>query len=88
MGRGNTQKISFPMPTAKIRFQILNLHPKKHVFKKTGLKPKNYTDFSDFAASSGFFTDFFDDLINIGLLPPPLKPAIPHGSSIVVFYKK
>ena len=28
---GNTQKISFPMPTAKNRFQILNLHPKKRI---------------------------------------------------------
>ena len=27
-------KIGFQMPTAKNRFQILNLHPKKHVFKK------------------------------------------------------
>ena len=27
-------KIDFPMPTAKNRFQILNLHPRKHVFKK------------------------------------------------------
>ena len=24
-------KIGFPMPTAKNQFQILNLHPKKHV---------------------------------------------------------
>ena len=31
-------KNSFPMPTAKNRFQILDLHPKKHVFKK---KKKN-----------------------------------------------
>ena len=28
-------KIGFPMPTAKNRIQILNLHPKKHVLKKT-----------------------------------------------------
>ena len=28
-------KIGFPMPTTKNRFQILNLHPKKHVLKKT-----------------------------------------------------
>ena len=27
-------KNDFPMPTAKNLFQILNLHPKKHVFKK------------------------------------------------------
>ena len=27
-------KIGFPVPTAKNRFQILNLHPKKHVLKK------------------------------------------------------
>ena len=27
-------KIGSPMPTAKNRFQILNLHPKKHVLKK------------------------------------------------------
>ena len=26
-------KNGFPMPTAKNQFQILNLHPKKHVFK-------------------------------------------------------
>ena len=36
-------KIGFPMPTAKTRFQILNLHPKKHVFKKKhGLEGKKY----------------------------------------------
>ena len=37
-------KNGFSMPTAKNRFQILNLHPKKHVFKKKkhGLKGKNY----------------------------------------------
>ena len=36
-------KNGFPMPTAKNRFQILNLHPKKHIFEKeNGLKPKNY----------------------------------------------
>ena len=35
-------KIGFPMPTAKNRFQILNLHSKKHVLKKPGLKGKNY----------------------------------------------
>ena len=35
-------KIGFPMPTAKNRFQILNLHPKKHILlkKKHGLKVK------------------------------------------------
>ena len=33
-------KIGFLMPTAKNRFQILNLHPKKHVFKKKVLKEK------------------------------------------------
>ena len=27
-------KIGFLMPTAKNRFQILNLHPKKHALKK------------------------------------------------------
>ena len=27
-------KIGFPMPTDKNRFQILNLHPKIHAFKK------------------------------------------------------
>ena len=27
-------KKGFPMPTAKNRFHILNLHPKKYVFKK------------------------------------------------------
>ena len=26
-------KTGFPIPTAKNGFQILNLHPKKHVFK-------------------------------------------------------
>ena len=31
-------KIGFPMPTAKNRFQILNLHPKKRTFKKTWSK--------------------------------------------------
>ena len=37
-------KIGFPMPTAKNRFQILNLHPKKHMFKKKhGFKGKNYS---------------------------------------------
>ena len=36
-------KIGFQMPTAKNLFQILNLHPKKHVLKKKhGLKGKNY----------------------------------------------
>ena len=40
-------KIGFPMPTAKNRFQILNLHPKKHVFKKKhGLKGKKYQFFA------------------------------------------
>ena len=37
-------KIGFPMPTAKNRFQILNLRPKKHIYiyiKKHGLKGKN-----------------------------------------------
>ena len=39
-------KIGFPMPTAKKRFQILNLHPKKHIasylffFKNMVLKEK------------------------------------------------
>ena len=27
------EKIGFPMTTPKNRFQILNLHPKKHIFK-------------------------------------------------------
>ena len=31
-------KNGFPMPTAKNRFQILKLHPKKHMFKKTNKK--------------------------------------------------
>ena len=39
---------------------------------------------SDFAA----FSDLFTDLLNIRLLPPPPKKPIPHGSPIVVFYKK
>ena len=30
----NWVKIGFQMPTAKNRFQIRNLHPKKHVFQK------------------------------------------------------
>ena len=39
-------KNGFPMPTAKNRFQILNLHPKKHVFKKNiVLKGKKITVF-------------------------------------------
>ena len=41
-------KNGFPMPTAKNRFQILNLHPKNHVFKKKkkhGLKGKKYPNF-------------------------------------------
>ena len=33
-------KIGFPMLIAKNRFQILNLHPKKHVLKKKVLKEK------------------------------------------------
>ena len=34
------------MPTAKNRFQILNLHHKKHIFKEknTFLMPQNYVD--------------------------------------------
>ena len=32
-----SEKIGFPMPTTKNGFQILNLHPKKHVFKKNTL---------------------------------------------------
>ena len=35
-------KNGFSMPTAKNRFQILNLHPKKHVLKKNSHKGKNY----------------------------------------------
>ena len=40
-------KIGFPMPTAKNRFQILNLHPKNIYLnkKKHGLKGKNYPAF-------------------------------------------
>ena len=35
-------KIGFPMPTEKNQFQILNPHPKKHVFiKNMVLKEKN-----------------------------------------------
>ena len=30
----NKEKIGFPMPTLKNGFQILNLHPKEHVFFK------------------------------------------------------
>ena len=40
-------KNGFPMPTAKNRFQILNLHPKKKTYlKKHGLKRKNYRIYS------------------------------------------
>ena len=51
---------------------------------------KKFRFFSDFAAFSDFspIFFFFDDLLNIGLLPLPLKPPIPHGSPIFVFYKK
>ena len=35
-------KIGFPMPTAKNRFQILNLHHKKHILKKHSLKTNIY----------------------------------------------
>ena len=43
--------------------------------------------FSDFA---DFLTDFFLTIcLTLGLPPPPhLKPSIPYGSPIVVFYKK
>ena len=34
-------KIGFPMLTAKNRFQILILHPKKRVFKKKNTKKKH-----------------------------------------------
>ena len=30
----NSVKIGFPMATAKNRFHILNLHPKKYLFQK------------------------------------------------------
>ena len=44
IGKKSGKKSVFPIPTAKNRFQILNLHPKKHVFKKNkkkhGLKGK------------------------------------------------
>ena len=30
----NRNKIGFPMPTPKNEFQILNLHPEKHILKK------------------------------------------------------
>ena len=40
-------KISFPMPTAKNRFQILNLHPKKHVFKKNMVLKEKITSYID-----------------------------------------
>ena len=33
-------KIGFPVPTAKNRFQILNLHPKKHIKKNMVLNEK------------------------------------------------
>ena len=32
--RKKSVKIGFPMPTSKNRFQILILHPKKHILKK------------------------------------------------------
>ena len=52
---------------------------------------KKYIRFSsDFAAFSDYFHPiffFFTIFLRLGL-PLPLKPSIPHGSQIVVFYKK
>ena len=38
-------KNGYPMPTPLNQFQILNLRPKKHVFKKKGLKRKKLPNF-------------------------------------------
>ena len=40
-------KNGFPMPTAKNRFQILNLRPKKHVLKKNMVLKEKITWKSD-----------------------------------------
>ena len=39
-------KIGFPMPTAKNLFQILNVHHKKHIFKKNIVSKEKITNFS------------------------------------------
>ena len=89
MGRG---KFGFPMPTAKNRFQILNLLPKKHELKKKhGLKPKNYPDFSYFIPISPLFqifSPFFSLTICLILgFSPTLNPPIPHGSPLLFSIK-
>ena len=52
----------------------------------------NRKKFSDFSSISPIFDIFwqiiFYGVLSLGLLPSPLKPTIPHGSPIVVFYKK
>ena len=40
-------KNGFPMLTAKNRFQILNLHPKKHIFKKQKSKTNNMVQYNN-----------------------------------------
>ena len=52
---------------------------------------KKISDFSDFFPISTLFQIFspifFDDLLNIGLLPPPIKPPIPPGPPLSFFIK-
>ena len=85
------------MPTAKNLFQILNLHPKKHMLKKKRenmvLNQKITPIFPNFFRFRRFFRFFQRFFLTICLIlgfspPPPLKPPIPHGSPVVVFYKK
>ena len=92
MGRGNTQKIGkkidFPMPTAKNRFQILNLHLKKHIFKKNMVLNQKITPiFPIFFRFRRFFQIFSPIFLTICLIlgfsnPPPHKtpdsPRVPH----------
>ena len=54
-------------------------------FRLFSVKNSDFSDFVDFFLY--FLTYFFDDLLNLGLLPF-LKPSITHGSPIVVFYLK
>ena len=51
---------------------------------------KKKSDFSDFADFLYFLTDFFDDLLNIGLPPPetPDSPRVPHCRFILKIGKK
>ena len=52
------KKIRLPMPTPKNGFQILNLHPEKHIFKKKKL----------------FYVLFLCTIITSALQPPPPPP--------------